>query len=348
MLAELIPSEFFDARSDWLLWLITFGAIPLLVYGADRLVAAAVGLADSLNIPKVIVGATIVSLGTTAPEAAVSVRAAWTGQSGLALGNGLGSIICDSGLIFGMCCLIKPLPLDRFILKRHGWIQFGSVLGLAGLIIVLWLIGGGSPDTVVLGRWVGAVLVGLLGWYLYQSARWARKHPELRLAEPVDVHVKRSHKVLKNLLTAGVLIFGLVLVVFGSEVLVGAVTVICRRHDVPESVLAGTLIAFGTSLPELVTAIASIAKGHPELLVGNIIGADILNILFVIGFSALAKPLQIDAPTFYLLIPTALIMTGLIRFYAAISGSSFRRWQGIPLLAVYVAYLVLLAGWFGI
>ncbi len=348
MLAELIPSEFFDARSDWLLWLITFGAIPILVYGADRLVAASVALAESLNIPKVIVGATIVSLGTTAPEAAVSVRAAWSGQAGLALGNGLGSIICDSGLIFGLCCLIKPLPLDRFILRRQGWVQFGSVLGLAGLVVVLWLIGGGSPDTVVLGRWVGAVLVGLLAWYLYQSARWARQHPEPLLAEPVDVHVKRSQKVLKNLLTTGVLVFGLVLVVFGSEVLVGSVTIICQRHDVPESVLAGTLVAFGTSLPELATAIASIAKGHPELLVGNIIGADILNILFVIGFSALARPLQIDNPTFFLLIPTALIMTGLIRFYVGINESSFRRWQGFPLLAVYAAYLMLLVGWFGI
>ena len=348
MLAELIPSEFFNARSDLLLWLITFGAIPLLVYGADRLVAASVALADSLNIPKVIVGATIVSLGTTAPEAAVSVRAAWAGQAGLALGNGLGSIICDSGLIFGMCCLITPLPIDRFILRRQGWVQFGSVLGLAALVVVLWLIGGGSPDTVVLGRWVGVVLVGLLVGYLYMSARWARQHPEPLLAEPVDVHVKRGHKILKNLLTTSVLIFGLAMVVFGSEILVGAVTVICQRHDVPESVIAGSLVAFGTSLPELVTAIASIIKGHPELLVGNIIGADILNILFVIGFSALAKPLQIDNPTFFLLIPTALIMTGLIRVYVVISGSSFRRWQGLPLLAVYVAYLAILTGWFAI
>jgi cation:H+ antiporter len=129
MLADLIPESFFrslEADSSWVLWLLALGAMGVLVFGADRTVTAAVRLASALGMSKVIIGATVVSLGTTSPEAFTSVTAAFQGRPGLALGNGVGSIICDTALVFGSCCLLRRLPLNRFVLNRHGWLQLGA------------------------------------------------------------------------------------------------------------------------------------------------------------------------------------------------------------------------------
>jgi cation:H+ antiporter len=143
--------------------------------------------------------------------------------------------------------------------------------------------------------------------------------------------------VLNLLLLAG----GLALVVSGSEVMIGSVTTLCRRYDVPESVMAVTLVALGTSLPELVTALTAVAKGHPALLVGNVIGADILNVLFVVGASALAVPLRVDAHFFWLDLPFMMTALVLLRVYIWLPGRTFKRWQGVPLLLLYVAFCVM-------
>jgi len=339
MIAELIPPSFFAARADLLLWLIGACGIALLVFGADRVVASAARLAATMGLSKVIVGATVVSLGTTLPEAVVSVKAAWQGNPGLALGNGVGSIICDTGLIFGLCCLLKRLPADRFVLKRHGWLQLGAGILLVGVSCVMWLLAG-DINAVQLPQEVGVAFVVLLVGYMYLSVRWSRQHPQMialsARAEPVHADHK-ARKIVKNL---SLVVFGALLVVAGSELLIGSVTEICIRLDVPPAVLAVTLVAFGTSLPELATAIASIVKGHSELLVGNIIGADILNVLFVIGASAVARDLSVDPMFFYLSFPVMLLVLGLLRGYIFINGSTFRRWQGVPLLAAYAAFVL--------
>ncbi|MBN1554393.1 MAG: calcium/sodium antiporter [Phycisphaerae bacterium] len=340
MLAELIPETFFIQAGDhwqgWL-WLMAAGAIVLLVFGADRAVSAAVRMAAALGMSTVIIGATVVSLGTTAPETATSVSAAFAGKPGLALGNGVGSIICNMSLIFGLSCCLTRLPKDRFILRRHGWLQLGSGVLLSAVVGVLALVHGGW-EGVLLPRWIGAIFLALLCLYMYLSVRWAKQHPDIIPSEAQEAAARAGHgpkEVLRDLLFLAV---GLAVVVFGAQVMVGSASQICLRYGVPPDVLAVTLVAFGTSLPEFVTAIASILKGHPDLLVGNIIGANILNVLFVIGASATAVPLRVPKPFFYLHLPVMLAALVLFRLYVSRKTDRFERRQGVPLLVLFGGY----------
>ena len=340
VLADIISRDFFAAQPDWILWLIILASIGALVFGADRLVSAAIRLSKAMGVSPVLIGATIVSLGTTSPEAAVSVKAAWAGDPGLALGNGMGSIICNTALIFGLCCCIKRLPLDRFVLNRHGLMQLGSGTLLACVILGLWLLAGRDLGGVVIGRGVGVVFVVLLIGYMWVSVLWARQHPEMAI-KSVDAKIKIDGAVWRIVATGVVLLVGLGFVVGGAEFLIGSARQICLRYHVPEAVLAGTLVAFGTSLPELVTAITCIVKGHIGLSVGNIVGANVLNVLFVIGASAAARPLKVDTASFYLFVPAMMLVLVLFRFYVLINTDRFRRWQGVPLLVVYVAFVII-------
>ncbi len=340
ILGDIINESFFQGLSDFPLWMLLFGGMALLLVGADRAVNAAVRLAKTMGISTVIIGATVVSLGTTSPEACVSVMAAWRGQPGLALGNGIGSVICDTAMIFGLCCLITRLPLDRFVLRRHGRLQFGSGVLLCGIVTALALAAGGIGN-VEIPRWIGICLLSLLVAYMYVSFRWAKQHPEMIPAEATRAKNQASPAVIVGLL--GLLAVGLGLVIFGSDILIGSVETLCRRYGVPDHILAVTVVAFGTSLPELATAIAAIVKGHPGLLVGNIVGADILNILFVIGASAVAAPLRVPELFFYLHLPVMMLALLLLRTYIVISRDRFSRWQGVPLLVVYVGYIIVLA-----
>jgi len=341
MLADLIPESFFsgiEQQWPWALWLLAAGAIALLVFGADRAVTAAVRLASALGLSKIIIGATVVSLGTTSPEAFTSVTAAFQGKPGLALGNGIGSIICDTGLIFGLCCCIKPLPLDRFVLNRHGWLQLGSGALLTGVALVAALWAGGFEGAMI-SRWVGVALLVLLVGYMAVSVHWARQRPEIVPDEAAAGRATQPGLAKQTLWSLVVLVVGLAMVILGSNVLVGSASALCLRYGVPQSILAATLVAFGTSLPELVTAIASLAKGHADLLIGNVIGADILNVLFVVGASAAATPLKIDREVFYLLLPVMMLVLILLRVFIFTNRDRFPRWQGAVLVAVYVAYV---------
>ena len=350
MIAALIDPAFFEdlgASSELFLWLLSAGSMAMLVYGADRAVSAAAALAAAAGLSKVVIGATVVSLGTTSPEAAVSVGAALHGNPGLALGNGVGSIICDTALIFGLCCCLSRLPKDRFVLSRYGWVQFGSGVLLAATALVLWAISG-DIDNVEIPRAVGLVFLALLVGYMVLCVRWSGRreavvaHGGSRVHEAGRPPAATRHKILCLL----ALIAGLALVVCGAELLIGSMKEICHRHGVPQAVIAVTFVAFGTSLPELVTALTAIRKGHADLLVGNIIGADILNVLFVIGASAAATPLKIEPIFFYFLFPTMLAVLLLLRLYGLSPAKRFSRWQGAGLLAAYVVFVVL-AVWLG-
>ncbi|NWG12699.1 MAG: sodium:calcium antiporter [Acidobacteria bacterium] len=348
------PEWFLPLHQGWLL-LLTIASIGALIKGADWLVEGASGLAYRLGLPKVIVGATIVSLGTTSPECAVSVMAAWSGNAGLALGNAVGSIIADTALIFGLGCVLAQLPADRFVLNRQGWLQFGSAGLLAGICFASWWFHG---DEAQLSRWSGMTLLGLLACYMVLSVRWARAHPrgepfivpeEIEGAAPVvpPPPEQARHKSCGGLIAS--CLAGLAVVVFSSHVLVCAVAALAIRWGVPQVVIAATLVAVGTSMPELVVGLTSIFKGAPELLVGNVIGADVLNVLFVVGASATARPLPIvergaAVPEIFLWLhlPAMLVVLGIFRLYIfrAVREGHFRRWMGIPLLFLYGTYAI--------
>ena len=345
---HLIPGELFLGLPQWLLLILSAVAVAFLIKGADWLVEGASGLAYRLGVSKVIVGATVVSLGTTSPECGVSVMAAWSGEPGLALGNAIGSIIADTGLIFGLGCLIAVLPADRFVLVRQGWVQFGAAVLLAALCYGSFLVLG---DAAVLGRWVGLLLLALLVGYLFISIRWSRHHPEgepFQMDEDSDAERKTGEPVAKLILLG---LVGLVFVILASRVLILSMIELAETHwHVPKVVVAATLVALGTSLPEMVIGLTSVLKGHKEILVGNVIGADILNVLFVVGASATAAPLpllematEVPRIVLYVHLPTMLLILVLFRLFIhhATKGGSFRRWQGIPLVLIYIGYVVL-------
>lgn len=343
VIADLIPAEFFAGQATWLLWLTAAASIALLAVGGDRTVSAAAAMARLLGVPKAIIGATVVSLGTTTPEMCVSVAAALRGNPDLALGNAVGSIIVDTGLIFGLCCLIRPLPMDRFVLNRHGWIQLGSGALLTAACVVAYLAAGGEAHGV-LPRAFGVLLVALLIGYLYMSVYWARSHPLMMPPDENDSPM-RGRVLAMAAFQLLLLAVGLGLVVLGSELLVGSVKTICERYQVPPSVLAVTLVAFGTSVPELVTGIAALVKRHEDISVGNIIGADVLNVFFVTGIANVASPLVVETAFLWLYLPTMMVLLMMFQAYAVLGRQQFRRWQGGLLLAVYVASVYLTVRW---
>ncbi len=309
--------------------------ILLLTRGADWMIDGAVHLARRTGLPRIVIGATIISLGTTTPEAVVSVMAAWMGNPGLALGNGVGSIIADTGFIFGLTCLLARVPVNRFILDRTGWVQVGVATLLVAIAVAALI---GMDSAPVLPRWVGGLFLALLVGYMYMTYLWARQG-----AAVIAAGEKHDGSKMFGLTKCWLMLLGgLLLVVVGARVLVPGATEIAHRIGVPDDVIAATMVAFGTSLPELMAAIVAVRKGHPEIMVGNIVGADVLNCLFVIGAAAVARPLQIPQNFFTFHFPAMILILYSFRTFIFINRDGwFRRWQGGWLLGIYGSYLVL-------
>jgi cation:H+ antiporter len=306
--------------------------ILILSKGADWMIDGVVHLANRTSLPRVVIGATIVSLGTTMPEAFVSVMAAWMGNPGLALGNGVGSIIADTGLIFGLACVLVSMPMDRFILNRTGWVQVGSATLLVVISLILLATTSGQP---VLERWVGVLFLFLLVGYMYITYVWARQG--VAIGEEDKGEPSSTGLAMPIFMIVG----GLFLVVLGARVLIPCASEIASRFGVPEDVIAATMVAFGTSLPELITAITAIRKGHPEIAVGNIVGADVLNCLFVVGAAAAARPLEIPPNFFTFHFPAMLAILFSFRVFISVNRTGwFKRWQGAWLLGIYLAYII--------
>lgn len=329
---EAFLNNLANQSPTWLLFVLIALCLVVLSKTADMVIDGAVSLAVRSRLPKIVIGATIVSLGTTIPETVVSVMAALKGHSGLALGNGVGSIICDTALVFGLMCVLAKIPVRRFILNRTGWVQVGSATLLVALsLIAAWL----SPGEPVLGRGVGLLLTVLLILYLYFSYRWAGQRGQDKSDEE-DLGI--CWGALKSVLF---LAAGLVGVVLSSRLLIPCAVVGAHRIGVPQDIVAATIVAFGTSVPELMTGISSVKKGHPQIMVGNVVGADVLNCLFVIGTSALAHPLEVPPNFFYFHFPAMLAILYSFRIFISTNKDGwFRRWQGVWLLGLYATYLL--------
>ena len=312
-------------------------AIIVLGKSADWMVEKAVTLSLRTGMPKVIVGATIVSVGTTFPEAVVSVLAALNGNPDIALGNAVGSVICDAGLILGTACLIAPLPLNKKVVNRQGWVQFG-----AGVLLVLFCLpytdlGNVFETKATLPQWAGFILVSGLVVYMIWSVRLAK------LAEPDELDEDAGDDSPVAILVGSILV-GSLFVVGSSITLIEATKILATEAGIPEAVIASTLVAFGTSLPELVTAVTAARKGQGELAVGNVIGADILNVLFVAGAAAaITREGLVAEPIFFKLQFPAMLIILLcfrIEIFAAKDGKLSRPF-GAFLVTVYVIYGVL-------
>ncbi len=323
----------------YVLFIIICVFLYVLGKGADILVEEAVALSVRWGVPTVLIGATIVSLGTTFPEMAVSVMSAIRGNPGLALGNAVGSIIADTGLILGLAAIMKPLPLRKEIVNRQGWIQVAS-----GILLVLACFPWGNPGQVFtvggnLPQWMGFVFVGLLVAYIYFSIRWSRNG---QAPEEAGV-LENSDKNSNTWVVFFKLLFGLALILVSSQILIPSVEETAYRLKVPDAIIAATLVALGTSLPELVTAITSVRRGHGELAVGNVIGADILNVLFVAGIAASVTPVGLEATAYFFrfLFPAMLLLLIVFRIGIFVSKTHLTRPFGVIMLAIYAGVTVL-------
>lgn len=304
--------------------------------GADILVDEAVSLSVHWGVPKLIIGATIVSLGTTLPEATVSVLAAINGNPDLALGNAVGSIIADTGLIIGIAAIIGILPIDRNTIDRQGRIQF--LAGILLVIVSLPIFSKNHGGTI--HQWMGWVFLILLIFYIYISIRWSRN-----LASSHSEVFKEDEKPIYHQLAN--LLIGIILVIFSSKVLIPSVEITAIRAGIPQSVIAATLVAFGTSLPELITAVTAVRKGHGELAIGNIIGADILNVLFVVGSAAAVtkEGLRVPPDFYKLQFPAMMVILTAFRLFAKNKKDTITTKEGVFLAGIYVLYIILNYTW---
>lgn len=312
----------------WGLSIILIITLFILARSADKLVDQGVLLAKKFHISQVIVGATIISLGTTLPEAAVSVLAAFKGAPGLALGNAVGSIICDTGLILGICAVISKIPLDKSIVNRQGYIQLG-----AGVLLIIACFPFSAPKDVFtiggnLPQFMGIIFLGLLAIYIWFTILWSKKNKSLD-EEPISYN---TAFILIKLFIASAL------VIISSNILIYNATEIATRLYIPEGIIAATIVAFGTSLPELVTSVSAVRKNHGGIAIGNIIGADILNVLFVAGSAAaVTKGGLIAGPHFFkILFPSMLAILLVFRFGVILSKKWLNKIFGFILLTIYI------------
>ncbi len=320
------------------LFLVAGVTLVVLAKGADILVDEAVSFSVSWGVPKMLIGATIVSLGTTLPEAAVSVLAAVRGAPGLAMGNAVGSIIADTGLILGLAVLIGTVPVDQRLVSRQSWIQLGSAMLLVAASVPWLAMRGVFTTGGRLPQWVGIIFVVLLIIYIWRSLAWSRRMP----SEPADTGTVDIPDQIRPVWTFVKLVLGIALVVLASQVLIPTVQETAVRIRIPDAIIAATLVAFGTSLPELVTAITSVRKGHGELALGNVLGADVLNVLFVSGVSAAVTRggLEVRPQFFYLFFPAMLFVVLVLRIGVGRTTHKLSKGFGIVLLAAYLITVV--------
>lgn len=321
---SFIPNEVF---------LLIFGFI-LLIKGGDWFVDAASSIAKRFHLPELLIGATVVSIGTTLPEVMTSVMSAATGLPEIAYGNAIGSIICNTSLIAAITIAIKPGKADKRALVFPVCFFFGAMAFYAF-------------NAYAFGKfelWTGIVL--LVGFVVYMiiNVLNMKKNPaeELELAEMPEPEEEVGGSLLKDIL---VLLGGAVIIALGAELLKDNASAIAKMLNIPESVIGLTIVALGTSLPELVTAVTALMKGHGALSLGNIIGANIFNLVLVSGAAITVSPFAIPegatlfghSASLLLDIPVAFAVMAIMTLPALFRGK-LARWQGISLLLIYLAY----------
>lgn len=301
----------------------------LLIKGGDWFVDGATGIAHKFHIPEILIGATVVSIGTTLPEVMVSANSALSGHGEIAYGNAIGSIICNTSLIAALTVAIKPSKIERKSLVLPVIFFFAAFVFYAGVAYV----------TGYFSRIVGIILIAAFVAYMICSVMNVKSSVSDSKENAAD-----SSPLLKHII---LLIIGAAIIAVGADLLVDNGIIIAKALGVPEAVIALTFVALGTSLPELVTAITSLAKGHGALSLGNVIGANLFNLVLVSGVSTVLSPFSIPASSLIngintsLLvdIPVVFVVMSLLVFPALIRGK-LSRIQGIVLLCIYTLFCV--------
>lgn len=297
----------------------------MLVKGADWFVEGAAGIADRFGIPQIVIGLTICAFGTSAPEAAISISAALRGSAALTIGNVVGSNILNILMILGITALITPLAIKKNTFRY----EIPYVVIITVLLLVLGLMGGS------VSRVDGAILWGFmlifLGYLFYMA-----KHGEADLMEEVPEDAKKD-SVLKLIF---VTLVGMGLIVWGSDITVDAATNIAKTFGMSERLIGLTIVAFGTSLPELITSVTAGMKGKADIAIGNIVGSNIFNILFVVGTAALITPVAFA--TNFVIDSIVATLAAVLLFVCVAKHMQLRKMGGILMLVSYAGYFVYL------
>lgn len=312
---------------EHLLYYLLFAVgLVLIIKASDLFIDAAIWIARVTKIPDMIIGATLVSLCTTLPEAVVSSVSAARGLPEMAFGNAFGSIIFNTTFILGITFLISRPPVS----DRMGFLKNTAFLLLLSIGAGTLLLAQGE-----ISRWAGVVLLILLAAYLLVNVFSAGKNQARHT--PADAVERGGRAAMRNLCF---LIVGAAGVVIGSNLLVTNGEQIARLLGVSDLIIGLTITAVGTSLPELVTAIQAMVKKAHNISVGNIIGADILNILLVIGLSSVIHPVRLDSLASALFsVAAVLVVCGCVLWFGLVNRRNFTRKDGVLLLALYITYV---------
>lgn len=326
---SFIPNEYF---------LLAFGFL-LLIKGGDWFVDAASGIAKRFHLPELLIGATVVSIGTTLPEVMTSAMGAAAGSGAVAYGNAIGSIICNTALIAALTIAIKPGKVDKKSLVFPVCFFFGVAAFYAF-------------NAYVFGRfysWTGIVLLAGFVAYMIINVINMKKNPqEADEHEETDLNPSEGNVKSGLLKDIGVLIGASLVIAVGAYLLVESATKIANDLNVPQTIISLTIVALGTSLPELVTAITALAKGHGALSLGNIIGANIFNLVLVSGTAIAINPFKVPTEATFLGnnaslifdIPLVFGVMAIMTLPPLFKGRLY-KWQGVALLGLYGAYCVL-------
>jgi len=306
-------------------YLLLFTGLILLFVSGKFLVDSSVAISRRLKIPRMIIGLTVVAFGTSAPELLVSLQAAFSGYPEIAMGNVVGSNISNILLVLAITALIYPIPVPASSVK-HDW----PVMMLVSLILFLLSLNGS------ISRWEGGLLVGLLGVYVFMSvlrSRGARQQVALPGAPP-----------LVRWWVAGFIFLGsCVGLAFGADLLVDNVALIAEEIGISKRVVSITMVAVGTSIPEVATSVIAAFKKETEISVGNILGSNIMNILSVLGFTSLVSPVSVSTEIVTFDIPWMLgVSVLLLLLMLPAARSRITRWEGSFMIIIYLLYIYFL------
>ncbi len=326
---------------EWYVIPLFIVGLLCLIKGGDWFVDGASGIAKRFKIPQILIGATVVSIGTTLPEVMVSATSAAQGVGSIAYGNAIGSIICNTALIAAITVAIKPTKAERKSLLAPSIFFFASAVFYVCIAIFLKNF----------ARWVGIVLLLVFVAYMVTTVLMMKRRDDTpeelaELAEKGEVSEPKIHKwnLAKEIIF---ILIGGGLIAVGARLLVDNATVMAKHFGMSEALIGLTIVALGTSLPELVTAITALAKGHSNMSLGNIIGANLFNLILVSGVSVTIAPFALPSEELLLGLPVSMILdipvmltAMIILVVPTLFRQKLSRVQGISLLVVYVGYTV--------
>ena len=303
-----------------MVYVLLIAGFVLLIKGADLFVDGSSSIAKKLRIPGIIVGLTIVAMGTSAPEAAVSISATLKGSNEIAVGNVVGSNILNLLLVVGISALIRPMKVDKSILK----VDFPVEMLSAVVLLLMCMV-----SSLVINRIEGIILFALFVTYMVITVKRALKYRQNTAENPDE----ETMSWLKSILFV---IIGAAAVIAGGQLTVNSAKTIAESWGVSETLIGLTVVALGTSLPELVTSVIAAKKGESDMALGNVIGSNIFNIFFILGMTGAIHPIKVDMVSIYDI--AVLIAISVISFIFAATRKKIARAEGVSMLVMYSAY----------